>query len=427
MSSVKISKNVWSIFFLYILLYYIFPFIMRCIYDQEYNVLYTRQDNLLAFIFVPFFIFLVILINSFWKTKEIFNFRWLGDIFEMKWLNICVLVISVYISLYFYSTYDLKFRQQESMSEAGSMVILLFFLRIYIKLYLLYVLLKFMNGIAIIRYQYFIVSGIVICFILTIMSSFDMIFIFIGFLIFIKKINILFYKKKKSQGLLKRAFKIVVILLLGYAVVFIGNANKIGVENATEYFTDLSNIGDIFLKTSIRFSVYYASVMSVGSLDFFNNDLAFQTIEGVFYNMSSRLDVLLGNVKSAERLSYIWSVNRANYLQLFHDTTNPKTGTSPGIIASSFYLPFFPFNFIIVATFMVFILRRLSKVINDSLAVYTTFFSKIVLLLFVIPLFDNPVDHINIISMGAIYLILFIGLADKIENLKYTNCTKSNQ
>lgn len=418
----RIHREVWSLFLLYILIYYLFPFILNIIYPDGYDDIFVYVDSLLPIILVPFVLILVVIINYLIKDFKSTPFLKIGSIFENRNVNILIFLIFLVVSIDFSSKYGMNFRQSggSTVSESGGAIIIMLALRSFSKVFFVYLLLKHANNIQILAWQRKLAGVASLCFALTLNVSVDILFIMFGLLFLLKKETFLF---ENREGILKsfknKIFRIVLILAIGLGVVFIGNANKIGEDQALELFTDVDNIGKIILHTSKRISVWYVSVISIGNqYSLSSNELSLTAFEGVFSNLSSRFNLIMFGEKS--EVNEVWSVNRLNFLEINKFTHNDRTGTSPGLVASGYYLPFFPFNFICIAFYTVFMLRYFSKSLHRFKGSFNLF-GRFFLLFFLITLFDSPVDLINIISPSFVAVIFFLAAMDKIYAL--TNST----
>jgi hypothetical protein len=101
---------------------------------------------------------------------------------------------------------------------------------------------------------------------------------------------------------------------------------------------------------------------------------------------------------------------------LYKIADNSRTGAAPGVIASSFYLPYFPVNFILIAIYTVFILRKLSKAVKYAKKSFNFLGRFMLLFYFATTLFANPIGYLNFIDPTFLYLLMFLGALDKITH-----------
>jgi hypothetical protein len=109
---------------------------------------------------------------------------------------------------------------------------------------------------------------------------------------------------------------------------------------------------------------------------------------------------------SVEKPEY-GSLMRINYISITPLPLNDREGTSPGLIAS-FLLAFpFPLNFIIMSMYLLFIAW-----VIDGLCVVipgrVTSIGAFAVLIFVLPLFESPIDLLLIIDDSTIYVLILI-------------------
>lgn len=426
LSSGKIHRHVLSIFYLYLGAYYLFPFIMNLFYSKEYGELYVGTDSNWPVVYVVFLVALIFLFNTFLPRVKLFSYKNIGAIFENKLFNSIVILIFLISSIQFSLNYSLNFRQSsaESISGAGGYVMVMFGLRSYVKVFFLYLILKYANDLEITRNQRYLTGLASISIAISVTGSLDLLFAITGLLIAFKKERVFFDKVSNTLSTIKsQILRVISIIIIIVVIVFVGNANKIGADTAVDVFTNSSNGEKILLHTAKRVSVWYVSVLALGNKDVFDNDIAFTTLRGVFDNLYSRANIILEGKK--DEIEGVWSVKRMNFLQISRYTYNDRTGTAPGLVASAFYLPFFPFNFFIMGIYTVIMLRYFSK--GFRCARYSlNIFSKFVILFFFIGLFDSPIDLINFIGPDFIFILLFLGAMDKIENMNYLRLKKTS-
>ena len=161
--------------------------------------------------------------------------------------------------------------------------------------------------------------------------------------------------------------------------------------------------------------------MILGEKDLFDNERSYESLDGIISNTSGRLKTIIDTNAYTEDKKKVWSVNRMNYLQIFDMDTRERTGASPGLVASFFYIPFFPFNFLFIVFYTIFILRYFNKGFQNNITYKFSPLLNIIILYFLIPMFESPVDLINFIGPTFIYTLFFFGLLDRItvlNNLK---------
>lgn len=409
----NISRNALSVFSFFLFLYYIIPLFASYFLHEEYSELFKGMEYRGNFIYLPIIILLLLLFDNLLpKFKGIKSIVGKGIIKSIK-VNYLLVFIFLVLSINFYISYSINFRHTTTsgMSGEGIKIILLFALKSYFKVYLLYCLI--ISSFELRRNELIIIFIIGVSNTLSINSSLEVLTIAVSVFLIIKK-GKFYFTKPQSFNVLKFVKRRGVIILLGVGVVFMGNANKIGFDRTYEVFTNKDQIKQLVFHTSKRVSTYYVSLLKVPEVSIDENEFSINVLQGIVDNLFLRFNYLLGN-KSGEK-PLIWSVNRMNYLQIFkHTYNNPRTGAAPGFAASAFYLPWFPFNLFVISFYLVLILRKLSSVLIKLKKSPNIFFNLMVMFL-CLNLFDTPVDLLNIISPGFIFLFFFYALPQAIEN-----------
>ncbi|GAB2975333.1 hypothetical protein GCM10027049_07360 [Mucilaginibacter puniceus] len=359
---------------------------------------------------------------------RIIDFRVMGKLFESAAFNFILILAFLALAVNFSLKYSLDFRQnpENNLTSAGSEVIVMLALRAYATVYILYILLKRINSLRVYIYQKILLIIITLGYVLTLTGSIDMLFILLSIFLILNQEKLLFVKynvKKKVNGVIKflRSFFIIVfLLLLIISVVFIGNANKTGFNETVDIFTNKENVSFIFVSTLLRTSNWYASLLAIGNQHVFDNTIAYTTLSGIFNNFIYQLGVIVGFDWGKPA---IWSASRMSYVQTYVDLSSPTTGSSPGLVASSFYIPFFPLGMFILSFYTVVILRNLSKAFNYA-RVRLNGLALLILIFYILPFFDSPLDMLNIFNPSVVFAVFFLGATNKIATLAIANKLK---
>lgn len=104
------------------------------------------------------------------------------------------------------------------------------------------------------------------------------------------------------------------------------------------------------------------------------------------------------------------TISRINYIEISVNPINDREGTSPGLLPGFFYAfgnylaaPIF----LLYTAMLMLLLKQISSLIKQKLSLA----GKLLLLYFLLPLFESPVDFFLIIDDGLIYLIGLIVLS----------------
>jgi hypothetical protein len=230
---------------------------------------------------------------------------------------------------------------------------------------------------------------------LSINGSSTVIFIFILFMllffprVFVEKLN-----------LIKLSILFPVIALIGIIVVFFGFANKVGFDNVVLYFqNDL--YGSVLSPLVVRISTSYMSLQNMVYNHALDLELQFLVLQHTFVAFIERVNMIIPFV---EVLGYeIYSINRINFLLLFKPF-NDHAGTSPGLLATIFYLPFL--SGVLLIPFYVLIVVRAIRRYLDGVSI--TLFSTLVLMFLILPLLESPLTLLKVIEPVSIFFVLFV-------------------
>ena len=321
----KISKSAYKLFFLYLTIFYLIPFFAHLIYLDEFSQLYQNTNVKWPLIIALLTIVGIIIFDAFFPKIEYNNLLLKPFIWFIKndKLNFVVSVLFFVAALYFFKNFSINFRHKVSISQSGGIIMLLFFCRIYFKAYIFLRLIRFYVGYTISRHEKRILLIVLTSFVLSLNSSWDAIFIFVLVIFLFGKEKEIFSTVlvKNIKDLLSKYFKLILLTLVLLAVVYIGYANKFGAENALHLFSQLEIL---FLKVIKRLSVWYISILSAGVNFFEDSSYAMEPLIGTFQSVFYRLGRIFGmDISKPE----IWSVNRMNFLHLFNNTTNLRTGS----------------------------------------------------------------------------------------------------
>ena len=233
-------------------------------------------------------------------------------------------------------------------------------------------------------------------------SSFDIINIFVSSLIFLNKQDIFVLENRKIlfSGIIMRSILTVLVVIV---TLFIGTANKIGFNDASKKIFDKENILLTMGALGSRASVWYSSVFAASDAYFLNRDEVINGFKGSMKNTLNRLSFIFGQ-KQITRVEY-WSVMRANYLTLWKLNNNPRTGTSPGIVASIFYFPNFLIGFFFMTLFGSLILYKLSNVIDNNNS-KINYLGGFIMMFYIMPYFESPIDLLNFVDPHIVYVVL---------------------
>ena len=426
-----INKNInrfsYSIIILYTVLFYFIPFIFSFIWESAYKESYKFYNQKWVMLLIPVVIFLTYLFDRFLPKVNFQITNFVSQIIFNEKITFLLSVSLLGTSVWFFKNYSFSFRQHNELTDAGFLAMFLFALKAYFRVFLFGLLLKYLIGLKLEVFDKYILVNIIICFILGLSGSFDIIFILLAILLLFNIKSVLGEKKNinKSKISLGNQFLILIsfLVVVGGAS-FVGIANKIGVDEAKILYSNFNNLEFVLQRLIMRFSTFYISLLS--SAENFIKDPFFSVdaIIGTFQNSLIRVNSLLGNTVSDR--PEVWSINRLNYLNIFQLDEGERTGATPGIFSMMFYVPIFPFSIVLLSIYLMYVLRVITRVSN-LFVVKFNFFTKILFILNIAPLLENPLSYINFIDTAFLYFLFFVCNLKHIQKIIKVSVMKKNK
>lgn len=187
--------------------------------------------------------------------------------------------------------------------------------------------------------------------------------------------------------------------IAGLGAVFVGLANKIGVDSTYEMFThDFMNVIEVVQR---RISYHYFSASFHTTFNFLNFEMGFKALESVLVNFEHRLDVILGR---STIFNEITSVKRLNY-ELINFTIRERTGTAPGMVGGLFFYPLGIF----IAPLIIVVYAMFLKLVASLMRNIQPGIVELVILVFLFGgLVDGGLDLVNPFDQSFMRLILLL-------------------
>jgi hypothetical protein len=400
----SLSLNCFKSFIIFLSLIYFpglffFPF-----FEEGYQSYYNFESGLYSSFFVNFILFNLLTFIIFYYFSRFPKIKF--PTISSKLVINFVLILSVFtffLSIYFSINFSSKFRHVNRLSDAGVSVALLFFLKPILYFIVCLMLIHILNGAKLGVKSRVSLYLILILSVLSINSSLQVIIIILILLM-------LFYPSvflSRKIFLSFRYFLLIFLLLpiLTLSVLFIGIGNKVGYDFllTTDGFYFIKNYGNI-LFPRMSTSLFSSVIMLQNSLDghFYTNE----TLNAIFSTLYNRLSLIfpLDNFNT----SLIDTVNRLNYTAVFSNHAD-RAGASPGIIASVFYTPLFPFLFFAIPMYVYLIYSSLSYHMNSN--VNLNIISSLSLPYLILNLFESPLNIFYLLDPIAFlfFCVVFIG------------------
>ncbi|SOE21819.1 hypothetical protein SAMN06298216_2273 [Spirosomataceae bacterium TFI 002] len=365
-----------------------------------------------AFIMLSTAIFIIVIVlDNLFSTKHtkssILSFL---CPYQYNFLNYFLSIVFFYLSLDFYNNYGLSFYQSgTSMSEFGGSVFVFITLKTYFRLFVFYEYLRLLKEKNTFKKKHILYLITTFSFVITIAASMDLIFAVIAIaLLFIKKEAILIKSRNLKIFSLKGLGIVLLLFFISMGVIFIGFANKFGFEQTQYLFLSDEVREEIIRQIVIRLANSYASLIQVANNHPFDINFQIDAIKIPFDVLKYRFSILFG-IESPK--PEIFNISRLNFLNTYQNY-HARAGASPGLVASFLYVPFFPLNLFLLSSYLVLIIRAINRVIQNSIN-KVSILGLLIIFLYVLPLFESPIDFLIIFDPTTIYLILLITVFSK--------------
>lgn len=392
-------KKALIIFYIF---YYLIPSIHSLVNPSFYKEVFHGEMYYLSLIYTTIFFILTYYFSKVnFGFLEIKQFRYLRYFFNKKveWLFILIFLVTSYI---FYFKYGLQFRHTGvGLSTAGSILYINYITKIYIKLFL------FKQIIICYRKSYkpptlklfFVLIGGFLS-----MSGAMDAFVIIFVLIIVFRPDIIYQNLSNHKS-----FFIIICLIIAISVPLIGTANKLGYEQA--FIVIQENYYYFFEVIIRRIAVWNQSVNVY--LTLLSSEIIYDPSEiilNIINTTINRIEIVFGGIRE---IPEIQSINRLNYINLFKSTLNDKSGTSPGIVATSLIF-YFPLGLILLSIFLGQFYKYIFSMISAKINIITHVF---ILLIIILPVVSSPIDLINIIGPTSFFIFFLISMK---QNIKLT-------
>lgn len=399
------NNNFLLVVSIYLLVFLVIPFVFHMLNPHAFSGLFKGTSDFSSLIYVV--LLLIVLGSAYMLSSDRLIKNRLPSIILNDKIVLILTFIFFTISIYFYEEFSYGFRHTgPSLSDAGDDIILLSILKTFFKAYLFITFIYYLKSKVILN-KWYVYLLVALSFWFSKSASSDIPVVFISLIFCFNKPNLLTQSSKKVA----RKFKIfnnsitrlILIIFLGFGVVFMGFANKYGFDEAKNVF--LSEKDLIMEQTILRVSTHYASNFAAFKAYEENSYTIKEAIPGTINNLYSRVEYLFSGV--ALKRGRVWSINRANYLNLFNYTDSDKTGASPGVLASIYYTNNLPIGILLISMYLIFIVKVL-KVSFEKATLKLNLLGLLIGVFLIMPFFESPLDNINIINTSFIYLYFTI-------------------
>lgn len=393
-------------FLLYVGLYYLIPIVFGLFYQFNYLNFLDGEPNyyfavvyICLYFFVCIFIYILIPDIKFPAKKNKLLF------FNLSYVFFFISFFYVILAYKFFNDYGFQYRHKGvSVSESAGYVKILLLVRMLITAYLIYLLSRMSFSKKLLMVDITNLLFILLGTFFSLATSFDVVVIvFIIFLLIYHFFSINLIFKKGKASFFKRICSILFVFFVGSVVLFVGVANKIGVDSAVAYIFDGGGkkIVELFLQ---RISIFFYSTAYLIEYNLFDAGLQLDALEGNVKNLQYRIDILLGSEAYRPELASTARINS----ELIYIDPKERNGAAPGMIASSIFVPFFPLNLFVSSLYVVATIKIIDSLFADSIKLkfIPCFFIMISLQVLV----DTQPDIVNVLSFTFIQYMLLLFL-----------------
>lgn len=388
------------VFIFLIICTYLPGLIFSGIFTEKFNSYYTFDGNIHYVFLIVVLLFSLFFSMIYFFSKKIPQFN-VKKLPTSLWKVIFALSALLFFScsLYFFIKFSVSFRHKNRLSEAGIVVILMFFLR-YIALYYLYIcIIELMKGKQLSKYAVNVLKIFALGWLLSINGSFQVIYLFLVFLVLFSPTV---FCQKSSISFSRIILMPMMGVCLLFSILAIGIGNKVGFEFL------LSPEGQAFLLNYIstiaaRTSTSLFSLGALYELYLFDLANSFDIISMQLKTFINRLSIFLPFIDFDS--DGIYTVNRFNYLVSFENHAD-RAGATPGFFGTVILSGGFPIGFIMMSLYLALVMRmwdnRLKNIKKVSLI------SIMALAYFMLPFIESPLGILNLFEPSTFYLLFFI-------------------
>ena len=391
-------------FFCFLGLTYLPGLILFNFFTERFNSYYIFKGSALPSLLVTSFFFVLMFVAFLFLFSRIpsLSVRKLSKNL-VKYSFLFFALLYLLLSLYFFANFDISFRHRNRLSEAGGIVIALFFMRYVALFYLLLCIRDVLLGGELSKIAKLTLLIFIFGWLLAINGSFQVFYLFIGLAVALRPSYLQRISLRKLSSLM-----LLLPLLLG-GVLAIGIGNKVGFDFL------FSNEGVDFLSGYIG-TVAARSSTSLYSLAYTFNEypidfqLFTRLVSDEFFTLSNRFVLLFGGVGfDAEAIQ---TVSRFNYLEAFVSQAD-RGGSTPGLLASIYYAGGFLSGFFLIGFYSAVIVNCLMSLFKGIQAY--SIFAVLSMCYLIMPFFENPISFVNVIQPPALYLFLLLFLSKIIK------------
>lgn len=398
-------------FLLFIFLTYIPGLIFYPFFSERYNTYFSYSGAAWESLIFVFLLFSVVffLLNGFLGKMPRLKLPNFSKKFS-SWFFIIVSFLFLIFSFYFFIKFSISFRHKNRLSDAGVVIIALFFLKYLILVYTYLCFSMLTRGASLNKCCKFTLVIMLIGWILSLNSSLQVVYVFIVLVMLLKPDM---YNRVEDFRFRKLFSYSAVVFSCLFLVLFIGIGNKVGIAYL---FTDegidfLTSYGST---VAARGSTSLYSLAMAYDTYFLKPEISFHLISLEFYTFLNRaaLYIPFGQFNP----DMIDTVSRFNYMLSFANHAD-RAGGTPGFLATVIYAGGLPLGFIVMSFYLFFIVRLMSRPLIGIRRL--RLLNIAVMCYFILPLMENPLSTINLLNPASFYFVFFFFVVHFFEPNKF--------
>ena len=394
------------------------------IHFLTYNIAFETLDNeysLSSGIFITF-IFLLFFILIFFLLSPFFKFRWkpffISNSFKapLSFFAILLSLFYLFLSIDFYVNYGIGFRQSSEYSSSNTALMLLT-IKQFVIVMIFSLIGHSLHDYKLSLFSRFIFLILTIASYLSLDSSMGVVLVLICLLFTFLPSRL--YEKLVTMKItfLLGSAVLISFFLLAFIIVYVGLIQK-NIDIIKIGLSDQSLFSLLYDLLSVRISSSFISLHNIVNSSLMDFDLNLRVIDETITLFQLRLEKLLPTgiinidnnwVGGINRINYElnYTINELNYLY--------RAGASPSLFASFLYLPFFPFNIILMFGYILFVSTTYNSYFpRKNFNIFVPIGGIYFLYLF----FESPLFLFTIGDYPILFILFVVLSMLKFENVK---------
>lgn len=295
------------------------------------------------------------------------------------------------------------------LSELPAWVLILQAIKPLARLDLAYCVIKALRGDRLSKFDRAMVLTNCVASAVSIAGAIDILFVVLGATLLVKRGTVLrqiFVRPAAhvKSGRVRSALYVMLISASLPAVAFLGFANKLGIERTLDLFEDTATLTLRFIvPLALRLSSSHGSFVANAELPLSLSE----QLESVSYplgNLAWRACIIAIREPCPQR-GDITHTARLNYVRSYQDQSPLKAGATPGLLATVLYVPIFPLALLLTACYCALVAGCIQSALG---CVRLNLVGHFLVVLFVFPAYENPLDLVIIFDPAVVYTLGFL-------------------